>query len=66
MTEARLTLKNAIESDRLGDFIAQAEADGIGPAAEADVQAVLCRVITSPSRSSPASRSPRRDGSREK
>lgn len=60
----RLTLKKAIESNRLEDFIAQAEADGIGPVDRDELDKALRRVITSREGSRPASRSPDRGGSR--
>lgn len=61
-----LTLAEAIREGRLSDFIAQAEAADIGPVEEADLEAALRRVITSPQGSRPASRSPRDDGSPER
>ncbi len=42
-----LTFKNALETNRLDEFIAQEEARGVGPEARAEVEALL-RSITSP------------------
>lgn len=40
----RLSLAEALASDRIADFIAQAEADGIGPADRAQFDALVGRV----------------------
>lgn len=40
----RLTLAQAIAEDRLQDFAAQAEADGIGPADRSQFDAMVGRV----------------------
>lgn len=63
MENARLTLKDAIESGRLDDFIAQAEEEGVGLGDAVELEDALRRVITSPQGSRPASRSPDADGS---
>lgn len=39
-----LSLAEAIATNRLGDFAAQAEADGIGPADRAEFDALVGRV----------------------
>lgn len=44
----RLSLAEALASERLEDFIAQAEADGIGPADRAQFEAMVGRVTTPP------------------
>jgi len=63
MASDRLTLKKAIQLNRLGDFISQAEADGIGPGSEPDTYALL-REASKPLQSEDqTSRSPSRDGS---
>lgn len=43
----RLSLADALASERLEDFIVQAEADGIGPANRAEFDALVGR-ITAP------------------
>lgn len=40
-----LTLKDALLSNRLDDFIAQEEARGVGPIAEADFDDLAAKVI---------------------
>ena len=40
-----LTLKDALLLDRLDDFIAQEEARGVGPIAEADFDDLAAKVI---------------------
>lgn len=52
-----LTLAEAIEQDRLDDFTAQAEAQGIGPADRAQFEAMVGRV-TAPQPEDQTSRSP--------
>lgn len=44
----RITLAEAIESDRLDEFAAQAEADGIGPADRSQFDALVGRVTALP------------------
>ena len=61
----RLSLADALASDRLEDFIAQAEADGIGPADRAQFDALMGRV-TAPLPEGQTSRSRARGGSRGK
>ena len=63
MSDNRITLRNAIELNRLDDFISQAEADGIGPADEGELRQSLARVIKQPQSEDRASRSPSRGGS---
>lgn len=58
----RLTLSEALASDRLADFVAQAEADGIGPIDRAQFDALVGRV-TAPPPEDQTSRS-RGDGSK--
>ncbi len=60
-----LTLSEALASNRLPDFIAQAEADGIGPADRSQFEALMGR-ITAPQREGQTSRSPDDDCSPEK
>lgn len=54
---ARLSLSEALASGRLSDFVAQAEADGIGPADRAQFEAMVGRV-TAPQPEGQTSRSP--------
>lgn len=61
----RLSLADALASDRLNDFIAQAEADGIGPADRAQFDALLGRV-TEPQPEGQTSRSPAQGSKRGK
>jgi len=61
----RLTLAEALTSDRLSDFAAQAEAEGIGPADRAQFEAMVGR-ITAPQPEDQTSRSPARGASRGK
>ena len=53
----RLTLAQAIAEDRLQDFAAQAEADGVGPADRCQFDAMVGR-ITAPLPEGQTSRSP--------
>ena len=59
---SRLSLSDALASGALEDFIAQAEADGIGPADRAQFEAIVGRV-TAPQPSNQTSRSRARGGS---
>lgn len=61
----RLTLATALATDRLDDFAAQAEADGIGPADRTMFEALVGRV-TAPLREDQTSRSPAPGASRGK
>lgn len=63
MASDRLTLKKAIELNCLGDFVLQAEADGIGPGSEADTHALLRRAAKPLQSEDQTSRSPSRGGS---
>jgi hypothetical protein len=63
MSEPYITLRQALESGRLGDFIDQAEAAGVGPAPESEVDTALARVIKQPRSEGQTSRSPSPDGS---
>lgn len=62
---ARLTLSEALASGRLDDFVAQAEADGIGPADGVQFEAMVGRV-TAPQPEDQTSRSRGSGGSRGK
>jgi len=53
----RLTLARALSEGRLQDFVAQAEADGIGPADRAQFDGLVERV-TAPRPEGQTSRSP--------
>jgi hypothetical protein len=61
----RLTLSQAISDGRLSDFIAQAEAEGIGPADRTAFENLLGRV-TAPLPEDQTSRSPARGSKRGK
>ena len=60
-----ITLAQALEEGRLADFIAQAEAEGIGPANRAQFEKMVER-ITAPQPEDQTSRSPVGDCSPEK
>ena len=59
----RLSLKKALETGRLGEFVDQAEAEEIGPISEAEFDEALRRVATRPRSEDRTSRSASRDGS---
>ncbi len=61
-----LTLREAIKSGRLSDFIKQEENRGIGPADKAAFDHLAERVIKTPLPEDQTSRSPSLDGSSEK
>lgn len=61
-----ITLKKALEDGKLQDFIRQEEARGIGPTSGGEVDAALERLIKPHQSEDQTSRSPSRDGSREK
>lgn len=63
--ERHLTLSDALASDRLSDFIAQAEAEGVGPADRDQFEAMVGRV-TAPQPEGQTSRSPARGSKRGK
>lgn len=48
MPESRLTLKKALETSRLAEFIDQCEAEGIGSATQADFDEAVRRLATQP------------------
>lgn len=62
---ANLTLSEALASDRLAEFISQAEAEGVGPANRAQFEALVGRV-TAPQPEGQTSRSPAHGSKREK
>lgn len=53
-----LTLREAIATDRLQDFAAQAEAEGVGPAPAGAFDALLSRIIKAPPPTDRTSHSP--------
>jgi hypothetical protein len=61
-----LTLSEALASDRLEEFIEQAERAGVGTASEAEFGDALTRVVKAPRPEDRTSRSASRDGSTEK
>jgi hypothetical protein len=60
-----LTLNEALRTNRLDDFIAQAEAEGVASAIQAEFDEIVARV-TKPLQEDQTSRSRARDGSRGK
>ena len=58
-----LTLKKALKSDRLADFIAQEDARGVAPADKADFEAALRAIARPPRSEDRTSRSHGRGGS---
>jgi len=66
MSDERLSLREALASDRLEDFIAQEEARGVGPADSEEVMEAIEAVARPPQSEDQTSRSPSRDGSNEK
>ena len=61
----RLTLSEALATDRLDAFVAQAEAEGVGPADRSDFEAMVGRV-TAPQPDDQTSRLPARGSKRGK
>lgn len=61
----RLTLSEALATDRLDAFVEQAEAEGVGPAERADFDEMVGR-ITAPQPEDQTSRSPARGSTRGK
>lgn len=61
----QLTLSEALLSGRLDDFVAQAEAEGVGPADRSQFEAMVGR-ITAPQPEGQTSRSPARGSTRGK
>ena len=60
----KLTLKKALETGRLDDFVAQAEANGVGPVSEAAFDKAVRRVAAKlPQSGDRTSRSASPDGS---
>jgi len=58
-----LTLKNAIDTGRLPEFVAQEEARGIGPADPRALDALVAEAAKERQSEDQASRSPSGDGS---
>ena len=61
-----LSLREALESGRLQDFIAQEETRGVGPISEAEFDLTASAVIKTPQSDDQTSGSLPREGSREK
>jgi hypothetical protein len=61
-----LSLTEALDTDRLEEFIKQEQARGVGPISEAEFDDTASTVIKTPPRSYQTSGSPRRGGSPEK
>ena len=59
---SRLSLREALRTNRLDKFIAQAEADGIGPADKRVLADVIKNVVKPRQSEDRTSRSPSRDG----
>jgi len=62
----KLTLQEALQSNRLSDFIAQVERDNVGPIFEADFDSLAERLVKTPQSDDQTSGSLPNDGSREK
>lgn len=63
MTESYITLREAMESGRLTEFVAQEEARGVGPADKADLDRALSRLIKAGKSEDQTSRSASSNGS---
>ena len=63
MTEPKLTLSEALRSDRLAQFISEAEAAGVAAVDKAEFEEAVRLVATPPQQSDRTSRSPSGDGS---
>lgn len=61
----KLTLAEALATDKLEAFVKQAEAEGVGPADRSDFEAMVGRV-TAPQPEDQTSRSPARGSTRGK
>lgn len=61
-----LTLQEALKSNRLEDFIAQAEAEGVAAALQAEFDDLVGRVVRVPQQEGQTSRSPARGSKRGK
>lgn len=59
----RLTLKKALEMNRLDDFVAQEEARGFDPIDRAELDAAIAKILTPPQSEDQTSRSPSSGGS---
>lgn len=59
----KISLAEAVSTNRLSDFIAQEEACGIGPIDRAELDALTAALIKAPQSKDQTSRSPLRDGS---
>jgi hypothetical protein len=62
----RITLNQALAGGNLEPFIRQAEADGVGPVDQTELEGRLGRLVRAPQREGQTSRSRARDGSRGK
>lgn len=58
-----LSLSEALKTDRLPEFISQAEAAGIGPAYRSEFDGLLGQIVKAPQPERQTSRSPARGGS---
>ena len=63
MATPRLTLRKALEADRLDHFIRQQETEDVGPVDERELMDTIKRTIKPPRSEDRTSRSPLRDGS---
>lgn len=61
-----LSLMQALNEDRLKEFIAQEEGRNVGPISAAEFDVTAAAVIRTPPQDDQTSGSPRRDGSRGK
>jgi hypothetical protein len=60
----KLPLQEVLQSNRLQEFIAQAERENVGPVGEAEFNETASHVIRTPPQDGQTSGTPRRDGAR--
>lgn len=58
-----LSLREAIESNKLAEFISQEEARGVGPINRAQLDRAIAKIVKAPQSKCRTSRSPSHDGS---
>jgi hypothetical protein len=63
MIASYITLREAMESGRLADFVAQEEARGVGSIDRAEFDRLLVKAVKAPQSKDQTSHSPSRDGS---
>ena len=65
MVDSYITLKEALESHRLEDFVTQQEARHLGPASKIGFDKAIAAAVKPPRSAGQTSHSPSRDGSAE-